>query len=643
MKKEYKYLSNMGRLVSILSEVVGQKSNKIMVEAVSKRMMQTLLNKFTKQTDDSEDTIKKYVNAFDRFKQSFPPNERDLQKYTYSDLKKIIDERVNKQKRKKEQDNILKTYMSDESLGKGMNIEDVKILLRKFYEIQPFLPKNKRDVLSLSGAELSKLISDKFSDIFEAENFKKFKKEVGGQTTDEEIMVRLERYVNGFGEVPRYTKPVHEMTFDEFEKVADVLPAVSEDETSGEIDLSDTEVVYEDDNVLIFHPDKKQKCINIRKKYAPDRGWCTSWEGSGNYYYNYRLNQNLTLYYVINKNLDLKDVNFASVILVEPYGGGMRLADGSNRGRYSGGSTIPWSEISEKIPVIADKKSLFVAKPLSDEEQQSMRDLRNVRVNSDAVKELGSEERAEQWMEITSPNLSRMTNGGIIYKNLPDDLKKKYIGLGSDLTAGMIEDSTPEVVKYLIAKKKEALMNKELGRLTDIDIALLNSPVMAGVKQKLKDKYIKDIVSVNSDEIDVQYPRDDKSKFIALYGFEDFFSSLPENIKRLDFINNSDASLNLELPPSISRFKQLETLHLQGNVIKSIPKEISELGNLVFLSLPNNQSLKTLPNEIGEKKGDDYLMSNLSILNLGDNPPGLQIPTAVREMIDNKPGFVFFE
>lgn len=629
----------MGKLVNTLSNIVESSHRKIVKEAVSKRMMQTLLNKFQPDTDDSPETIKKYINAFDRFKQSLPPNQRDIQRYSYGDIKYLIDERIAKQKRKKDEDTILSLYMDDKKLGKGMNINDVKVLLRQFNEIKTFLPKGQQDVLKISGGKLSRLIRDKFSDLFTEKIFKKFKED-GLDVTDEEILTRIERYVNAYDEVPKYTKPVVDMTFDEFEKVADVLPVRDAEETSGEIDVSDVEVVYEDDDVLIFHPDEKQKCINIRKKYAPDRSWCTSWEGSGNYYYNYRLNQNLTLYYIINKNLDLSDVNFASVILVEPYSGRMRLADGTNRGRYAGGTVIDWKEITEKIPVIKDKKELFKAKPLTDEEQAEMKQMRSANVSKDAVKELGSEKRAELWLELSTPNLTRSRGGEEIYANLPDYLKKKYIGLGGDLNGQMVNDSSAEVIKYMLAKKKEALMNKDIARLTDTDIALLNTTVMKPVKDKLKSKFMDEITQKSSsgDEVFVNYPRDNSSKFIALYGFEDFFNSLPESLIRLDFINEG-ATLNLELPPTIKRFKNLVVLHITG-CLSELPKEVSELTKLEFLSVADNPKLTTLPVQLADKSGGEYKLKNLGLINIKDTSPTFRLPKEIQEMVNEKDIFV---
>ena len=624
----------MSRLVSILGNIVETSHRKIVSEAISKRMMQTLVSKFQPETDDSIDTIQKYINTFDRFKNSLPPRQRDIQRYSYGDLKYLIDERVAKQKRKKDEDTTLKLYMSDEKLGKGMNINDFRILLRQFNEIKTFLPKGQQDVLKIPGSKLSRLISDKFDNLFTEKIFKKFKQD-GLDVTDEEIITRIERYINSYEEVPKYTKPVIDMTFDEFEKVADVLPSKSE-ETSGEIDVSDIEVVYEDDDVLIFHPDEKQKCINIRKKYAPDRGWCTSWEGSGNYYYNYRLNQNLTLYYIINKNLDLSHKDFASVILVEPYSGRMRLADGTNSGRFAGGTVIDWNEITEKIPVIKDKKELFKAKPLSDEEQSEMKNMRSANVTNDAVKELGSEKRAELWLELSTPNLTRSRGGEEIYKNLPDYLKKKYIGLGGDLNGQMVNDSSAEIIKYMLSKKKETLMNKNINSLNEADIALLNSPVMKSFKDKLKSKYMGEITKSSSsgEEVYINYPRDSSSKFIALYGFDELFNNLPENLTRLDFINEGP-TLDLKLPPTINRFKKLIVIHIAG-CISEIPKEVSDLPELMFLSVPDNPKLTTLPVELADKNGNEYKMKSLSIINIKSVSPSFKMPTAVQQMISEK-------
>jgi len=115
------------------------------------------------------------------------------------------------------------------------------------------------------------------------------------------------------------------------------------------------------------------------------RSWCTSRDGSSNLYYNYRLNNNLTLYYVINEDLPYSDTNFASVILVQT-DGRKRLADGTNSGRYSGHDAIPWDDIVKKIPKLSGLESIFVPKPLTEEEKQTIDKVKNTRVGDNPTK-----------------------------------------------------------------------------------------------------------------------------------------------------------------------------------------------------------------------------------------------------------------
>jgi len=622
----------MSRLIKSLKTLLSEEKNSLISEAVSKKLLQTMTNKFKEQTDDSESVIQKYIKTFDRIKQSLNPRERDISKYEYDQLKKLIDERVSRQKRKKERDNILKSYMETEGLGKGSNIEDVKVDLRRYYEIKDFLPSNMQDILSIPYVKLSKFLNEKFEDIFTKNILKKFQKE-SPDVSDDQVMARIERYINAFDEVPKYSKTVSKMNFDEFESAADQLPQKNKRELSGEIDMSDVDVVYEDDDVLIFHPDQKQKCINIRKKYAPDRGWCTSWEGTGNYYYNYRLRQNLTLYYVINKNLPFSDVNFATVILVEPYGDRMRLADGSNSGRYSGGSIVSWDEITEKVPVIKGKKELFKAKPLSDEESDRMKKLENTKVQSDAVKELGGVQNAELWLELLRTKLTAMSEGVEIYKNLPDDLKKKYIGLGNDINREMLIASSPEVIKYYLNKKKENLITSSLKSLKSTDLELLKTSEMKNVLEKNKERYAKEIGLDKGVNVIIEFPSSDISKFIYLYGLDDVFDLLSSDLNSIQIINNEDELINITIPPTISKFKQLTGLNFR-KCIDELPKEIGDLSKLQFLSVIDCPNFKTLPVEIAKKVNGEYNLKDLNLVNITNVSSSFYIPEPVKEMFN---------
>ncbi len=157
------------------------------------------------------------------------------------------------------------------------------------------------------------------------------------------------------------------------------------------------------------------------------------------------------------------------------------------------------------------------------------------------------------------------------------------------------------------------------------------------LKEVFKPEFMKGLTGTEGTSVSVEYPRDSASKFIALYGFEEFFENLPDNLERLDFVKSSrrygnDSNTNdlaVELPKSVGRFKNLNALHLEG-IVSKLPKEIGELNNLVFLSLPNNPELQNIPEEISK-------LNNLQVINL-KNSPNTKIP----DEIENKKGLHIF-
>ena len=356
---------------------------------------------------------------------------------------------------------------------KGVDLQLVKSSIKKYFELKTLFPEQKlfkREVTELTPSQLSDLVGkffSKFNERGENELTKRMTEKFVKTNPDDDpltvILPRVKRFVNHFDSIPLSSKLSAFMTFDEFEHIVDGYTPAGDDEYSlPDIDLGDVNIAYEDDHVLIFAPDEKQKCINIRKKHAPDRRWCTSWEGSSNYYYNYRLNQNLTLYYVISKDLPESDLNYAVVVLVDKYGG-MRLADGSNSGRYSGGNELPWDEIVSKVPALEGKKDYLEAKPYDGDDERKLQKYKSYNLTTtDPISELGGVEEVELWLELRSPDLKSTQRGDEIFGNFPEELQKKYIGLGNELSAGMVRGLTPSGMSYYVSKKKEKLLQKYL-------------------------------------------------------------------------------------------------------------------------------------------------------------------------------------
>ena len=636
-------------LIGLLSKVVKENitTKKILLE-YPESTIKRLLDKFSQSTDDTEEQIRKVIADFERFKGGFATNEKnevkqlndelknldpsseeykdlqirirdlnktiqdmlDIFKYDYDSLKNLTSEKETKQKTKKTFEGTVQDYIKK---YKGTDLQLTKVNIRKFFEMLSQFSKAKElrvslkpNVLDYTPSELNTLVSKYFSRfnnngvneliIAIAQNFQK-------QIPDEDVMTtvlpRAKRYVQHYNLIPMTTKLSAYMTFDEFEHVVDAYTPMEESEyTVPDIDLGDVDIAYEDDDVLIFAPDEKHKCINIRKKFAPDRRWCTSWEGSSNYYYNYRLNQNLTLYYIINKNLPESNLDYASVVLVDRYGE-MRLADGSNSGRYAGSTVIPWSEITKKVPVLKGKESYLKAKPYSDEDMQKMQRFKSYNLTTtDPVAELGGEQQVELWLELRSPDLKSTRNGDEIFGNLPEELQRKYIGLGNELTAGMVRVLSPSVLTYYVSKKKEKLLQKQLKDLSENDMEVILSEEMKPYIKDLKKKYYKEIDSnMSAGLVQIQYPSDVNAKYAKMFGLEELFELIPEDVRFLTIENKSNDSLILKIPESIGKFKNMLTFSVEKCVNK-IPEAIGECSSLSFLNVTNNVELTTLPESL---------------------------------------------
>lgn len=147
------------------------------------------------------------------------------------------------------------------------------------------------------------------------------------------------------------------------------------------------------------------------------------------------------------------------------------------------------------------------------------------------------------------------------------------------------------------------------------------------MKEYFRPEFLKGLATgTKSDKITVNYPNDSSSQYIALYGFDEFFENLPENISRLEFSVNSRGGDNqfsggMPIPDSLGKFKNLDAIHLQ-NIVSSLPASIGELKNLIFLSLPENKNLKELPKEIAN-------LPNLSVINLKGSNPNIKIPDEI--------------
>jgi Leucine-rich repeat (LRR) protein len=164
-------------------------------------------------------------------------------------------------------------------------------------------------------------------------------------------------------------------------------------------------------------------------------------------------------------------------------------------------------------------------------------------------------------------------------------------------------------------------------------VEYLNGP-MAELKQFFKPEFAKGLVNQGGNKVEINYPDSSAGKFVALYGFDELFDSLPETIEHLLINNKSKEDIALEVPESLGRFSNLQALLLQ-NIVKTLPESIGKLQNLNFLALPSNKQLQSLPESIADIPG-------LAFINLKDSNSGINIPERLREKLSDEGGGFYY-
>jgi hypothetical protein len=124
-------------------------------------------------------------------------------------------------------------------------------------------------------------------------------------------------------------------------------------------------------------------------------------------------------------------------------------------------------------------------------------------------------------------------------------------------------------------------------------IQFLNGPA-AELKEFFKPEFAKGLTN-KGDKLEIDsFTSGVVGKFVGLYGLEDLFESIPDTITVFSIQNKDSNNLIINIPDSISRFKNLETLLLR-NCVSSIPDSVCQIKSLNFISLLNNLQLKTVP------------------------------------------------
>ena len=147
------------------------------------------------------------------------------------------------------------------------------------------------------------------------------------------------------------------------------------------------------------------------------------------------------------------------------------------------------------------------------------------------------------------------------------------------------------------------------------------------LKEYFKHEFADALTDQSGENIAIHYPNDKISRFIALYGMDEFVDKLPSNLQRFDFdTRNREKLPAMPLPKRLfTDFPQLRVLHIEG-ILEDIPQEIGQLQNLQFLSIPDNPQLKSLPESLAT-------LPNLEVINVRNTP--VEIPPALEEKWKN--------
>ena len=163
-------------------------------------------------------------------------------------------------------------------------------------------------------------------------------------------------------------------------------------------------------------------------------------------------------------------------------------------------------------------------------------------------------------------------------------------------------------------------------------VALLNGK-LTELKDFFKPEFAKGLVVGGGKKLDLKIPDSSAGKFIALYGFDELFDNLPDDLTHILVENKSKSDLAFSIPPAISRFQNLRALMLD-NIVSSLPDGICQLSNLELLGLPNNPSLKTLPNCVKD-------LPSLMFLNV-DKCDNLHIDQDFENILEKSPDGRFY-
>ena len=142
------------------------------------------------------------------------------------------------------------------------------------------------------------------------------------------------------------------------------------------------------------------------------------------------------------------------------------------------------------------------------------------------------------------------------------------------------------------------------------------------LKDYFRHEFAKSLTSFDGtgDKVSVSYPNDKVSRFISLYGFDEFFEKLPSTLQRFDFemkkqgygASSKTTIPSINLGEKLKSFPNLKIFHVEG-LLNELPDSMGQLKELQFISAPHNPNLEYISDELAN-------LPNLQVLNIRNSP-----------------------
>jgi hypothetical protein len=334
-----------------------------------------------------------------------------------------------------------------------------------------------------------------------------------------------------------------------------------------EIEGQDKEnVLADDEDVLILKGDDEHKCVRYGKGYS----FCISRPYGGNMYGNYRLSKASTFYFIYFKKIPKEDERH--IMVLDRTDNGWEWTFGKNKTKVIEGG---WDEVVETFPVLEKYENLFVNKPLTSEEQDYQKKLKNFVLipTKDKFDKFTYQQRADV-----------LKFGMLIpidmFESLDKYLRNEWVSVGPKMSDDIYAKLSSSEKDRFTKVREQQLTQREIEDKYDVEISKNNPELfdkhlkpdkeLSEKVEKIINKKIKNGVFDGHISIDSKYfsPNLDKLKVVNGDISFDLITSL--NLPQLQECSNivGRSATGLNLP----QLQECKSIHVKSATSLNLPK-----------------------------------------------------------------------